>query len=176
MQSPSPESLPSEYDVLSAKSLLSRIVGAFKGNFGVSVQKLRYESLSDETEEEALGMSYTSHLLDLMVAAPQPLVTKVDCVMARLQARIKQSLQCDRHILSRRASMKTVCLRCGHVSSVTCQESVLEPRDLEHSDTCEACDGSPECQHHQQHQQLLQHQQHQEAPVHGEEEIYPRNS
>ena len=48
MQSPSPESLPSEYDVLSAKSLLSRIVGAFKGNFGVSVQKLRYESLSDE--------------------------------------------------------------------------------------------------------------------------------
>ena len=38
-------------------------------------------------------MSYTSHLLDLMVAAPQPLVTKVDCVMARLQARIKQSLQ-----------------------------------------------------------------------------------
>ena len=48
MQSPSPESLPSEYDVLSAKSLLSRIVGAFKGNFGVSVQKLRYESQSDE--------------------------------------------------------------------------------------------------------------------------------
>ena len=38
-------------------------------------------------------MSYTSHLLDIMVAAPQPLVTKVDCVMARLQARIKQSLQ-----------------------------------------------------------------------------------
>ena len=38
-------------------------------------------------------MSYTSHLLDLLVAAPQPLVTKVDCVMARLQARIKQSLQ-----------------------------------------------------------------------------------
>jgi len=175
MQSHSTETLPSEYDVLSAKSLLSRIVGAFKGNFGVSVQKLRYESLSDETEEEALGMSYTSHLLDLMVAAPQPLVTKVDCVMARLQARIKQSLQCDRHILSRRASMKTVCLRCGHVSSVTCQESVLEPRDLEHNDTCEACDGSPEC-HHQQHQQHHQQQQHQAAPVHGEEEIYPRNS
>ena len=38
-------------------------------------------------------MSYTSHLLDIMVAAPQPLVTKVDSVMARLQARIKQSLQ-----------------------------------------------------------------------------------
>ena len=48
MQSPGPESLSCEYDVLSAKSLLSRIVGAFKGNFGVSVQKLRYESLSDE--------------------------------------------------------------------------------------------------------------------------------
>ena len=40
-----------------------------------------------------MGVSYTSHLLDLMVAAPQPLVTKVDSVMARLQARIKQSLQ-----------------------------------------------------------------------------------
>ena len=38
-------------------------------------------------------MSYTSHLLDLMTAVPQPLVTKVDSVMARLQARIKQSLQ-----------------------------------------------------------------------------------
>lgn len=176
MQSPSPEPLPCEYDVLSAKSLLSRMVGAFKGSFGVSVQKLRYESLCEETEEEALGMSYTSHLLDLLVAAPQPLVTKVDCVMARLQARIKQSLQCDRHILSRRASMKTVCLRCGHVSQVMSQESVLEPRDLEHrSDTCEACDGSPEC-HHQQHQQQLHQHQDQAAPVHGEEEIYPRNS
>ena len=40
-----------------------------------------------------MGVSYTSHLLDLLVAAPQPLVTKVDSVMARLQARIKQSLQ-----------------------------------------------------------------------------------
>ena len=48
MQSPSPEPLPSEYDVLSAKSLLSRMVGAFKGSFGVSVQKLRYESLCEE--------------------------------------------------------------------------------------------------------------------------------
>ena len=48
MQSPSPEPLPCEYDVLSAKSLLSRMVGAFKGSFGVSVQKLRYESLCEE--------------------------------------------------------------------------------------------------------------------------------
>ena len=138
-------------------------------------------------------MSYTSHLLDIMVAAPQPLVTKVDSVMARLQARIKQSLQvritssrhvltvmiqCDRHILSRRASMKTVCLRCGHVAPVTCQESVLEPRDPEHRPdtcyTCDACEGSPECHHHQHHQH--RHQHHQAAPVHGEEEIYPRNS
>ena len=48
MQSPSPDPLPSEYDVLSAKSLLSRIVGAFKGSFGVPAQKLSYESLSDD--------------------------------------------------------------------------------------------------------------------------------
>ena len=48
MQSPSPEPLPSEYDVLSARSLLSRIVGAFKGSFGVPAKKLRYESLSDD--------------------------------------------------------------------------------------------------------------------------------
>ena len=48
MQSPSPDPLPSEYDVVSAKSLLSRIVGAFKGSFGVSAQKLSYESLSDD--------------------------------------------------------------------------------------------------------------------------------
>jgi len=181
MQSPSPDPLPSEYDVLSAKSLLSRFVGAFKGSFGVPAQKLSYESLSDdETEEEVMGVSYTSHLLDLLVAAPQPLVTKVDSVMARLQARIKQSLQCDRHILSRRASMKTVCLRCGHVAPVTCQESVLEPRDPEHRPdtcyTCDACEGSPECHQHRHQDHQHRHQHHQAAPVHGEEEIYPRNS
>jgi len=181
MQSPSPDPLPSEYDVVSAKSLLSRIVGAFKGSFGVSAQKLSYESLSDdETEEEVMGVSYTSHLLDLLAAAPQPLVTKVDFVMARLQARIKQSLQCDRHILSRRASMKTVCLRCGHVSPAACQESVLEPRDLELRPdacyTCEACQGSPECHRHHEHHHDHHHQHLQAAPVHGEEEIYPRNS
>lgn len=186
MQSPSPDPLPSEYDVLSAKSLLSRIVGAFKGSFGVPAQKLNYESLSDdETEEETMGVSYTGHLLDLLVAAPQPLVTKVDSVMARLQARIKQSLQCDRHILSRRASMKTVCLRCGHVAPVTCHESVLEPRDPELRPeacyTCDACEGRPECrhqdqEHHHRHQDHQDRQHHQAAPVHGEEEIYPRNS
>ena len=48
MQSPGPESLSCEYDVLSAKSLLSKIIRAVKGNFGFSVRKLRYESLPDE--------------------------------------------------------------------------------------------------------------------------------
>jgi len=163
MQSPGPESLSCEYDVLSAKSLLSNIIRAVKGNFGFSVRKLRYESLPDETEEEALSVSYTSHLLDLLVSSPLPLASKVDTVMARLQARLGQSLKSD-SIIIRRPGPRRVCLRCGHVSPVTCQESVLEPRDPESwPDTCDACDGSPAQHHHA-------------APVHGEEQIYPRNS
>ena len=127
-------------------------------------------------------MSYTSHLLDLLVSSPLPLASKVDTVMARLQARLGQSLkarvlvssrpQClnitlmlqSDSIITRRPGPRRVCLRCGHVSPVTCQESVLEPRDPESwPDTCDACEGSPA-----QHQHA--------APVHGEEQIYPRNS
>ena len=38
-------------------------------------------------------MSYTSHLLDLLVSSPLPLASTVDTVMARLQARLGQSLK-----------------------------------------------------------------------------------